>query len=101
MKITRSLLQSLTFRPFTRTDYYGFSGVESPIPMIAETPEFTVVIDGDYAELYLSGDDLDGAADQCDSIRALPYKTEKQLKIEAEIEAMEIALENLKSQLNS
>jgi hypothetical protein len=101
-KISRQLIQSLTFRPFTKNDYYGFAGVSGPLPLIAENDDegILVIIDGDYAELYA----YDGCAnldciDTCDNIRELPFKTEKQIKIEAEIEAMEKALENLKSQL--
>lgn len=101
-KISRELIASLNFRTFTKQDYYGFSGVSSPVPLIAENDAegILMVIDGDVAELYA----YDGCAnfdciDQCDDIRHLPFKSEKQLKIEAEIEAMEIALKNLKSQL--
>ena len=101
-KITRELLESLTFRPFTKNDYFGFAGVTSPVPMIAELEDegITVIIDGDYAELYA----YDGCAnfdcvDTCDNIRGLAYKTEKQLRIEAEIAAMEVALANLKNEL--
>jgi hypothetical protein len=84
MKITRSLLQSLTFRPFTKNDYYGFSGVESPVPMIAEdeTQGICVIIDGDTVELYEF--DVDGSfdcVDVCDSIRALPTQTQVEKRI--------------------
>lgn len=73
MKITRELLSSLTFRVFTKTDYYGFSGVESPVPLIAETDEFLVIIDGSYAELYTAADLAEGLepTDQVDDIRLL------------------------------
>lgn len=98
-KITRDLLASLTFRPFTKSDWYGFQGCESPIPFIAETPEFTVIIDGDYAELYIHDDEF-GAIDTCESIRALSYKTQKQIAIEAEIAKMEKSIAELKSQLS-
>ena len=89
MKITRSLLQSLTFRQFTKTDYYGFSGVESPVPLIAEDDNICVIIDGNYAELYQF--DIDGSfdcVDTCDNIRELPTKS-----------AVEIKIENLKREL--
>jgi len=104
MKITRELLESLTFRVFTKNDYYGFAGVQSPVPLIAEDEAegIMVVIDGDFAELYAD----DGCAnfdviDTCDNIRELTYKTEAQLKIEAEIATMEKALAELKKTLNS
>ena len=84
MKITRSLLQSLTFRPFTKNDYFGFSGVESPVPMIAEdeTRGICVIIDGDSAELYKF--DVDGSfdcEDVCDSIRQLPTQAQTDRRI--------------------
>lgn len=84
MKITRRLLSSLTFRPFTKTDYYGFSGVESPVPLIAETDKIVVIIDGDSAELYQF--EVDGTfdcVDVCDNIRELPSETEVEKKIAA------------------
>lgn len=101
-KISRELIKSLNFRVFTQNDYYGFSGVESPVPLIAENDDegILMIIDGNYAELYA----YDGCAnfdciDTCDNIRELPFKTEKQLKIEAEIKAMEKALAELKKTL--
>lgn len=97
-KITRELLTSLTFRPFTKQDWYGFQGCESPIPMIAEAEDFLVIIDGDYAELYVHDDEF-GAVDTCESIRELPYKSAKQVVIENEIAAMEKAIAELKRQL--
>ena len=50
--VTREFLRSLVFRPFTAEDYYGFAGVQSPVPMIAETQERLVVIDGVHCEVY-------------------------------------------------
>lgn len=103
MKITRELLESLTFRVFTENDYYGFAGVQSPVPLIAENEEegIVVVIDGDFAELYAD----DGCAnfdciDTCDNVRELMYKSPKQIAIEAEIATMEAALAALKETLN-
>lgn len=83
MKITRDLLSSLEFRPFTKNDYYGFSGVSSPVPLIAETDKICVIIDGDTAELYSF--DIDGSfdcVDVCDNIRDLPTKSAVQIKID-------------------
>lgn len=53
-KISRELLGSLNFRVFSKNDYYGFSGVSSPVPLIAENEDegICVIIDGDVAELY-------------------------------------------------
>ena len=83
MKITRDLLSSLTFRAFNQNDYYGFSGVESPVPLIAETDKICVIIDGNIAELYTF--DIDGSfdcADICENIRELPTKSAAQIKID-------------------
>jgi hypothetical protein len=84
MKISRRLLSSLTFRPFSKNDYFGFAGVESPVPLIAENEAegILVIIDGDCAELYAF--DVDGSfdlIDQCDDIRALPSESEVDKKI--------------------
>ena len=101
-KISRELMKSLTFRPFTKQDYYGFSGVSSPVPMIAENEDegILMIIDGDVAELYA----YDGCAnfecvDVCEGIRDLPYKTEKQIRIEAEIAKMREAIVALEKEL--
>jgi hypothetical protein len=102
-KISRELLASMNFRPFDQNDYYGFSGVSSPVPMISEIESegIFVVIDGDTAELYaFDGEGTVDCIDVCDNIRDLPYKTEKQLRIEAEIAAMEKSLAALKAELN-
>lgn len=82
MKISRRLLASLTFRTFTKNDYYGFSGVQSPVPLIAETDSICVIIDGDTAELYQF--DVDGTfdcVDVCENIRDLPSETEVDKRI--------------------
>lgn len=97
MMITRSLLDSLAFRQFTKNDYYGFSGVESPVPMIAEDNErnILVIIDGNYAELYEF--DIDGSfdcVDTCENIRELPSQTEVENKI-ARLKRELADLENL------
>ena len=95
MKISRRLLASLAFRPFTKTDYYGFSGVESPVPMIAETDKICVIIDGNYAELYEF--DIDGSfdcVDVCENIRELPSESEVEKKI-ATLKRELAELENL------
>ena len=101
-KISRELIKSMTFRPFEQNDYYGFCDVKSPIPLIGESESegIIMVIDGDYAELYAY--DAEGGfdcVDQCESIRELPIKTERELKIEAEIAKMEKALAELKNEL--
>ena len=103
-RISRQLIESLKFRQFTKNDFYGFSGVESPIPLIAELESegIIMIIDGDNAELYaMDGSGGMECVDSCESIRELPYKSEKQLRIEAEIATMEKALSELKSSLSS
>ena len=95
MKITRSLLASLNFRQFTKNDYYAFSGVESPVPLIAEDDNrgICVIIDGNIAELYQY--DIDGSFDNvdiCDNIRELPTEMEiqnKMAKIKRELAELE------------
>lgn len=102
--ISRELIKSLTFREFTQTDYYGFAGVESPIPLIADNEDegILMIIDGDSAELYAyDGSGGIECVDSCENIRELPYKTPEQIRIEAEIAAMEKSLANLKSQLGA
>jgi hypothetical protein len=95
-KISRSLLKSMNFRPFNDSDYNGFAGVESPVPLIAENDDegICIVIDGDRAELYC----FDGCAnfelvDTCDNIRELPIKSD----VELQIEKLEAELAKLKS----
>lgn len=101
-KISRALIKSLNFRVMTNSDKMGFDGIQSPVPLIADCDAegICIIIDGDRAELYA----YDGCAnfdliDSVDSIRELPYKTEKQLMIEAEIQKMENAIAELKRQL--
>jgi len=101
-KISRELIESLSFRVFTKNDYYGFAGVQSPVPLIAENESegIMMIIDGDYAELYA----YDGCAnfdvvDTCDNIRELQYKSNFQIETEAEIAAMEKSLKVLKDRL--
>lgn len=106
MKITRELLESLTFRVFTKNDYYGFAGVLSPVPLIAESDDegILVIIDGCYAELYAMDGQEQGTMDvidTCDDIRELTFKSAKQVAVEAQIEAMERQLAELKSTLNA
>ena len=99
MKITRELLESLTFRVFTENDYYGFAGVQSPVPLISDNTNVLVIIDGCYAELYANLNNNGEADDVCDDIRELMYKSPKQIAAEAQIEALERQLAELKSTL--
>lgn len=67
--ITRSYLQSLTFKPFDDAMYQGFAGVQSPVPFYAEdADEYLLILDGNYVEMY----DEDGELiDTCDDITLL------------------------------
>ena len=101
-KISRELLASIDFRLMDESDKMGFAGVTSPCPMLGEIEAegITVIVDGGYAELYA----YDGCAnfdciDTCENINELPYKTERELKIEAEIARMEKAIAALKNEL--
>jgi hypothetical protein len=101
-KISRELLKTLKFRVMDETDKFGFAGVTSPVPLIADNEDegITVIIDGGFAELYA----YDGCAnfecvDTCENISELPYKTEVQLDAEAEIAKLEASIEKLKTLL--
>jgi hypothetical protein len=39
------MLAVATMRPFTKEDWYGFSGCESKEPMIGELEDFSIVLD--------------------------------------------------------
>ena len=100
--ISRDLINAIKFRQFDETDYYGFAGVESPIPLIGELESegILMIIDGGHAELYaFDGDGNMDCVDTCENINALPYKTENQKRIEREIAAMEKSLASLKAEL--
>ena len=43
-KISRELLESLTFRVFTKNDYFRFGGVQSPVPLIAENEDEGIIV---------------------------------------------------------
>jgi hypothetical protein len=67
--ITRSYLQSLTFKPFDEVMFDGFAGVQSPVPFYADDgDEYLVILDGNYVEMY----DADGELlETCDDITLL------------------------------
>lgn len=72
--ISREFLSQFSFRVFRETDYFGFAGVMSPVPLIAENDQFVVIIDGGRCEVY--GDtDSNGGFDliaECDDVNELP-----------------------------
>ena len=70
--IDREFLKGLTFRVMDENDKMGFAGVQSPVPLIAETDDYLVIIDGDRCEVY--GEDSDfGPEFVCEAISELPY----------------------------
>ena len=70
--IDREFLKGLTFRVMDEDDKMGFAGVQSPVPLIAETDDYLVIIDGDRCEVY--GEDSDfGPEFVCEAISELPY----------------------------
>ena len=72
MILTREFLKSLSFRVFTATDYYGFQGVESPVPLMAEKDQYLVIIDGSRCDVYAecANGEVDLVA-ECEDITAL------------------------------
>ena len=102
MKITRKFLSSLKFRQFDETDYYGFSGVESPVPLIGELESegILMIIDGGHAELYaFDGDGNMDCVDTCENINALPYKSAREIEIEKRITNLKAELAALENEL--
>lgn len=65
--ITRDFLSALTYRVMNDSELQAFAGCESPVPLIADTWEYVVIIDGDRCEVL--GDE--GIIDTCDSISNL------------------------------
>ena len=101
-KISRELLKAIKFRVFDENDYFGFAGVESPVPLIGEIESegILVIIDGNYAELYA----FDGCAnfdliDTCENIRELPVKTQREIEIEKRIQNLKSELAALENEL--
>ena len=51
------MLVNTKMRPFEKTDYYGFSGVESEKPMIGQCEDeefgpYTLVLDGSHLQIF-------------------------------------------------
>jgi hypothetical protein len=70
--ITRKFLSALEFRVMDKHELMGFAGVQSPVPLIAETDNYLVIIDGDRCEVYGENSDF-GPDEICESISELPY----------------------------
>ena len=101
-KISRQLLESLNFRVFDKEDYYGFAGVSSPVPLIAENADegILVIIDGAYCELYAdTGDGGYEVIDMVSNINELPYKTPREIEIENRIKNLKTELAALENEL--
>jgi hypothetical protein len=51
------LIAQTTFHPFTNADYQTYGGVESTNPMIGETEQYVIIIDGDLIQFHdMEGD---------------------------------------------
>jgi hypothetical protein len=50
--ITSKFLTSLNFKVMDKFDKQGFWGCESPVPLLAETEEYLIILDGAYCEVY-------------------------------------------------
>lgn len=54
------MLATTAMRPFTKEDWYGFAGCETKDPMIGETGEFIIVLDGTLLNIVHQDDDFGG-----------------------------------------
>lgn len=51
------LIAQTTFHPFTNADYQTYGGVESDNPMIGETEDYLIIIDGNLIQFHdMQGD---------------------------------------------
>lgn len=55
-----ALIAKSTFRPFTKGDWYAFAGCESANPVICESEEYVIVIDGDSVNMVYHEDGYGG-----------------------------------------
>jgi len=54
-----TLIATTQFRPFDKSDWMSYSGCETENPLIAETDEWVIIVDGKYAE-FVPIDPIDG-----------------------------------------
>lgn len=54
------LMAKTTFRPFGEADWWAFAGCETAEPMIGETDQFIIVIDGDMINIVHPEDEYGG-----------------------------------------
>ena len=55
-----TIIARTEFKPFTKADWYAFSGCESDNPYIGYLMEFSIVIDGEYINIVHSEDEYGG-----------------------------------------
>lgn len=55
------LIAKSQFHPFTKADWYAYSGCQSENPLICETEEYVIVIDGNTINMVIYGDECGGA----------------------------------------
>lgn len=54
------IIAKAQFRPFTKSDWYLFAGCETAEPMIYETDDYTIVVDGDSVNMVYHEDEYGG-----------------------------------------
>lgn len=100
-KITRESLASLEWREFGPMEYMTFAGVESPVPLVANF----IDVDGVEWVVILDGDKCEGFSDDremmlfVENVRELPYKTEKQTRIENRLAELRREIDELEAEL--
>jgi len=57
-----ALIGNSVFRPFNKADWYSFAGCESDNPLICESEEYVIVIDGELINMIYHGDEYGGEA---------------------------------------
>ena len=55
-----SIIIKTEFEPFTKFDWMAFEGCESDNPLICETEEYTIVIDGHIINMVYHEDEYGG-----------------------------------------
>jgi len=55
-----TIIATSKFRPFDKYDYMAFSGAISENPLIAETDEYTIVLDGHIVNMVYQEDQFGG-----------------------------------------
>lgn len=59
-----ALVATLQFRPFSKADWMSFSGCNTDNPLIAETDELLVILDGNELEIFPIASELPSDADE-------------------------------------